>query len=337
MPTFSEIPVFSFPAHKWVQRIRVVFTVSEIDLTDGATAKKFTPILLSRLPDELFDLVDPKLGIVQLLEIIASYDAPRKQVPGILNAPDISVRPSHQMTKLQDQLQGVININAEGLKLLAWQAVAVHLTDSLRQFSAMQGIGDQKAPTDEQLAQLDVLWQNSTNSVNQVSENSVTKIESHAKPSGELHKSSESDDLRNRIAILERNLVTPNNQPRQTPTFQESSTPQQQSVKPLFPSSGQRNNNYPNKQFNTYPNNQNYSNRFAKTNHQNHFSTNRGGNNGNFTQRQPQTNSTNPICYYHQNFGPKARYCNLPCMFHQSHNSNNNGNQGNEERAPSRS
>ena len=59
MPSYSETPVFSFPAHKWVQRLDVIFKASKIDLTDDATAKRYTPILLSRLPNEIFDLIDP--------------------------------------------------------------------------------------------------------------------------------------------------------------------------------------------------------------------------------------------------------------------------------------
>ena len=69
------VPVFYYPAASWSRAVRHILTAANIDVADAARTQGIYPYVLTKLPQQIIDIV-PHGTLNDLLNFLSSYDAP---------------------------------------------------------------------------------------------------------------------------------------------------------------------------------------------------------------------------------------------------------------------
>ena len=290
---YRLVPLFSFPAHTWTNRLRRVFASSKVQTNDPDVSKRFVPILLHRLPNELIDLVPEDPSLEQLLTFLTDYDIDKPDAAEIFMRTDVSsykpkVRFNHAKANFTKSMSS--QSDPDTIAELAWTHVFRSLPESVKPVVSVLNI--KRFPTDAQLDQVD----RAVEHVNTTATSAGVQVaQTVAAIAGQ-----ENTRLDRLEAAVERliTVVGESHQSRQQPT--NSNTWQNRSYAPR-PYAQQRFQPQTNAQrSNLGPRGQQLGNRMVFQPHDN------GNNNAQF-------------CFYHATFGVRARKCQPPCNFTQNH------------------
>jgi len=119
------VPAFGLPASLYVRRIKLVCQNSGINITDAEDCKKYTSILISRLPLDMIDILPTEMGFKTLLEFVESWGGVEASATDTLSDVRCDIRPSLQHAELIKRLKNTFSdkIGEEGLKELAWKTI----------------------------------------------------------------------------------------------------------------------------------------------------------------------------------------------------------------------
>ena len=154
----NVIPVFDYPASRWMRQVSKVLLASGISMKTGGPSldRVLIPILLSKLPADLASVV-PINSAVALAEFLQRYDG---QLPGLRQFQGLTVkqdeRPSIAYARMCDQVGEVWGKMPERDRgSMAWELVKGSLPPALK-FD--YSIAEITVPTTEQLLNMDFLY-----------------------------------------------------------------------------------------------------------------------------------------------------------------------------------
>ena len=150
------IPMFEYPVARWaLQVIRVLNSTGVNNYMGPALSKAVIPIILTRLPSELTELV-PTTNLEVLLDFLLLFDSQRPSWRTFCSVTTANHRPSiayvKAMTEMRYAWPGLTDI---AYQRMAWDLLRQQLPDQLKFNYQVASI---TAPTNDELANLDNLW-----------------------------------------------------------------------------------------------------------------------------------------------------------------------------------
>lgn len=152
------IPVFSYPASEWAAKLKIVFEAADIKIHDGATQKKVLPLLLSKLPSDILNIVPNHKDLDDVLDFLRSYDKTSVSLDEILRSKyTVDSKPSIYFRNLQQKVKKALPLGTsdDTIALLAWQRLLAALPTHLQ--AAALVLDCDAVPTNEVLKRLDKL------------------------------------------------------------------------------------------------------------------------------------------------------------------------------------
>jgi hypothetical protein len=203
----SLIPPFTYPAHSWVKKLRIIFECSDLDLTDNNVITKYLPIIISKLPPEIIDIMPSKCSISELLNFIESYDAKQISISEILSKKaSLYDLPSVLYNISKNKFKSALSEQFSDLAIdeLAWNDVKSKLPEELRTFTIFLNVIN--SPSQEQLKQLDCAFNTLIKPSRNDSIALVSQPSSSTTPLNTNNNLDEIDKLKKRIACLEKTV-----------------------------------------------------------------------------------------------------------------------------------
>jgi hypothetical protein len=179
----------------------MVLVSNGIVIDDDDATHKYVGQIVTRLPSEIFDLVPEKLRLKSCLEFIEKIDKSKADTTAILNAPQVHLRPSHQLALLKDEMtRSMPDADTKTIYKLAWQSIVSKLNQSLRTQIRFLNIKD--FPDEDQLENIDTIWEDLPNNVYNVN-TTPNQNEIGTKTNDKVMAINSNEELLNRIRKLE--------------------------------------------------------------------------------------------------------------------------------------
>lgn len=155
------IPPFSYPAHAWAEKVKVILEASEVDTTKPEVQPYLKTAITARLPIEVIRgaKVSGAKTATDLIESLTRFDAEETTVKDLLVRDDhLSQKPSLTYYSLLSKLESTMPAGTEKnvVAVVAWRNVCEALPPTLQ--AAKVWLDLDRPPSDECLHKLDRVW-----------------------------------------------------------------------------------------------------------------------------------------------------------------------------------
>jgi len=272
----NVFPLFQYPASSFaLQTMRVLNAYGLENLNAPRVNKVLLPILMSKLPDELLDLV-PISSVEAFLDFLLQYDGNKPSWFTFSQTSCKTMKPSISLNKaMSDMSAAWPGLGVDTYRKMSWDMVRSQLPDSIRYSFEVSSMG---VPDIDQLRQIDDLWtaiHRDKQTINNLNFTRTTPAGSSIVPlSAELDQSTAA-----RLSKLEKSIS------RLTDSVRSLS------FSPAQNNKTQNHNNFRPAGF-----------------------SQASPNGGYRSPVRPHENNSG-YCYYHYHYGVKARNCIKPCNF----------------------